>query len=363
MKHVLLFFIGLIGLTSYAQQNQIEIAPGQDIVATPMVDRDTFNLQFSFPCIAFIGEYGIETDGTDIFVTQWDSDTLARYAQDGTVLETFTIPGAIKTRDLAYDGQYFYGSPASNYFLVLDLENKVLIDTIFTNFYIRGMAYDPVEGVLWATNSWWPDFYKINILGEVIDSWVPSGITMEAISGLAYDNNSPNGPFLWGFSQDSSGAMIVKYDIATQSQTGNMIDVAGLTSNEAVAGGLFIRALNGSSDVTMGGMIQNELVFALGLSYANSLVDVGAPDMLTAFNIYPNPANDFVIVHLQLSDQGKIQYQITNQLGQVVLQKNLYITGSQDLNINTRQFEPGIYFVQISNGKGYSFTQKFVKGN
>ena len=199
--------------------------------------------------------------------------------------------------------------------------------------------------------------------GNVLDSWEASGITIGSISGLAYDNTSINGPFLWGFSQESSGAMIVKYDIAAQAQTGNMIDVAGLTSNDAYAGGLFLRALNGSSDVTMGGLIQNELIFALELSYANSLVDVGAPDMLTAFNIYPNPANDFVIVHLQLSDQGKIQYQITNQLGQVVQQKNLYITGSKDLNINTSQFEPGIYFVQISNGKGYSFTQKFVKGN
>ncbi len=363
MKYLLLFLVGVFSLNGFAQQNQSEIAPEQHAVQISQLDRDTFNLQFSFPCIAFLGEYGVETNGTDFYVTQWRLDSLAKYAQDGTVLEIFKIPGAIKTRDLAYDGQYYYGSPAESFFYVLDLENKVLIDTVFTNFSIRGMAYDPVEGVLWATKKWEPDFSKIDMQGHVLDSWVPSGVTMESITGLAIDNSTPNGPFLWGFSQDSSGAMIVKYDIATQAQTGSMIDVASLTSNQAFAGGLFIRELNSSEEMTMGGIIQNELVFALGLSYANMLVDVGAQDMLTAFKVYPNPATDFVNVHLELADQGQIQYQVMNQLGQVVQQQSLYINGSKDVNINTSQFEPGIYFVQVSNGVGYSFTQKFVKGN
>ena len=363
MKHVLLLVIGLIGLTTFAQQNQIEMAPGHDVVATPLINRDTFDLQFSFPCIAFTGEYGVETNGSDIYVTQWLGDSIARYDQSGTVLETFTIPGVLKTRDLAYDGQFYYGSPAQSYFYVLDLENKEIISTIQTPDNIRGMAYDPIENVLWTSESWLPKFRKMAMDGTILDSWEAAGITLNHISGLAFDNTSANGPFLWGFSQDSTGAMIVKYDIASQSQTGSMIDVSGLTSNQAYAGGLFIRQMEAKTDISMGGMIQNELVFSLELEYANMLVNIGTQDMLTTFKIHPNPASDFVNIHLELTDQGQVQYHLINQLGQVVQHQTLNIVGSTDLNINTSQLEPGIYFVQISNNNGYSFAKKLIISN
>ena len=32
---------------------------------------------------------------------------------DGNYIETFQVPGCVGTRDLAYDGQYFYGADAS----------------------------------------------------------------------------------------------------------------------------------------------------------------------------------------------------------------------------------------------------------
>ena len=358
MKNLFLILTCLIGLNIFAQQTQIEIAPNSNINPDAVISRDTFNLQFSFPCAAFIGEYGVETNGTDIYVSQWLDDSIARYDQSRNVLETFVIPGVGNVRDMAYDGQYYYGSPSDFYFYVLDLDNKVLIDTIQTSFRIRGMAYDSVEDVLWASEHWTPMFYKMDMQGNILDSWFPTGVTLNYISGLAYDNYSVGGPFLWGFSQDSTGAIIIKYDIASQSQTGNMIDVSGLANS--IAGGLFINQMSTWSGFTMGGMIQNELVFAFDLDYANMLVvGIDSHDMITSLDIYPNPANDVLNIKIEIDNQAELSCKILNQVGQVI-QDHIVVNGSSTITINTSMLESGVYFVQIGNKKGYSFTKKFL---
>ena len=192
MKKLAVLFLFLVSLYLSAQ-NTVEIAPGVRPVL-PSYTEDSFNLHYSFPAIAFIGEYGAETDGSTVYATQWMGDSLASYDLSGNIIEKFTIYGVERVRDMAYDGQYYYGSPSNFYFFVLDLDNKMIIDTVYTTFRVRGMAYDPVEDVLWASEAWSPSFYKMDKLGNVLDSWIPSGITMDAISGLAYDNTSANGP-------------------------------------------------------------------------------------------------------------------------------------------------------------------------
>lgn len=360
MKHLFTVLICLIGLNIFAQQTHVEIAPNMDINPDATINRDSLNLQFSFPCTAFVGEYGAETNGTDIYVSQWYGDLFARYDQAGNVLETFVIPGVGNVRDMAYDGQYYYGSPSDFYFYVLDLDNKVLIDTIHTSFTIRGMAYDPVEGVLWASERWSPMFYKMDMQGNILDSWYPSGVTLGSISGLAYDNHSANGPFLWGFSQDSTGEIIVKYDIATQSQTGNMIDLSSISMG-GVAGGLFIHEMSQKNDATLGGLIQGDMVFAFDLIYANMLVtDIESHDMITSLELYPNPVNDVLNIKINVDDRADLRCKILNQLGQVIQDQKVNVDASAIISINTDMLESGVYFVQIGNEKGYSVTKKFV---
>ena len=360
MKNLLLILICLFGLNAFAQQDQVEIAPNSNVNPDAIINRDSLNLQFSFPCTAFIyHEYGVNTDGADIYVTQWFEDSIAKYDELGNVLDRFVIPGVGHVRDMAYDGQYYYGSPFDFYFYVLDLDNKILIDTIHTSFQIRGMTYDPDNNVLWASEYWSPMFYKMDMQGNILDSFLPSGITLEAISGLAYDNNSPGGPFLWGFSQDSTGAIIIKYDITNQAQTGNMIDVSVLGSSSCYAGGLFIQQMS-RTDVTIGGMIQNELVFALELGYANQLVNIESHEMLPAMEIYPNPVQD--VLNLKISSQDQeLRCKILNQAGQIIQDHQIIVGVSSDISFNTSMLESGIYFIQISSDKGYSITQKFLK--
>lgn len=358
MKHLFTLLAIFIGIGLFAQNT--EVAPGINNDATT-VSRDTFNLEFSFPCAAFTGEYGTESNGSYIYVTQWLGDSIAKYDIGGNVIETFTIPGVERVRDLTYDGQYYYGSPNAEYFFVLDLDNHTLVNTITTPFSVRGMAYDSDNDVLWASENWSPMFYKMDKQGNVLDSWLPSGITMDHISGLAYDNHSIGGPFLWGYSQDSTGAMIVKYNIMDQAQTGSMIDVSSIsTNNNPYAGGLFLDELS-RTEFTIGGMIQNDMIFGLSLEYANQLVDIGTNDFITALNVYPNPVNDQLNVDINIDGENTITCTILNQSGQIITKQDVNVVGAQNLTFNTQNMAPGMYFVRISNGGNYSFMKKFIK--
>ncbi len=357
MKKLLLIIACFIGLSTVAQET-VEISPYSNINPMYSPPRDTFELEFLFPCTAFVGEYGVESNGTYIYVVQWLGDSIGKYDQLGNVIEMFVIPGVERVRDMAYDGQYYYGGNNNDYIYVMDMENKVLVNTLQMGYNVRAVAYDPIEDVLWTSSNWSPEFHKIDKQGNILDSWVAGGITMDAISGLAFDNYTSGGPSLWGFSQDSTGVMIVKYDIATQSQTGNMIDMSSVSLNGiGIAGGLFINDMPLRSGIALGGCIQNDAIFAFDLNYANQMVvDIEEQNMITKFDIYPNPVSDMLNINIELDNITEVSCRIYNQKGQMVFNQNT----KQSLVISTGNFNPGNYIIQVS-GDGYSLTKQFVK--
>ncbi len=356
MRKIFILLLSLISLNIMAQQVASEVSPDIKLYPENIMGTDTFNLQFNFPCVAFIGEYGVESNGTDLYVTQWRDDSIARYDVSGNVVETFEISGVGEVRDMAFDGQYYYGSPNDFFFYIMDLDNKSLVEKVLTAFKIRGMAYDAIEDVLWATEMWNPDFVKMDMDGNIIDSWVPSGITLGAISGLAYDNDSQNGPFLWGFSQDSTGAIIVKYDINTQTQTGNMIDVSGLVSEEnSVAGGLYMREMSLRSDVALGGLIQNQVVFGFELDYANSLVEV-ENNFISQMKIYPNPASDYVVLEFGETDKP-VSMKLLDSNGKIIKYSDI---DDSRYNVDISNLPAGLYFIELSQTGRFNITKKIL---
>lgn len=358
MKKLLTLLLATM-ISAVCAQKNMELAPGIQHVYQNSSD-DSLNLFYSFSANAFLGEYGAESDGNTIYATQWLSDSLAAYDMSGNLIEKFTIYGVEKVRDLAYDGQYYYGSPSEFYFYVLDLDNKIAVDTVFTSFRIRGMAYDPAGDVLWASEHWSPMFYKMDKQGNILDSWLPSGVTMDAISGLAYDNLSMGGPFLWGFSQDSTGAVIVKYDIAGQAQTGNMIDVSGLVTDPAYAGGLFLEEMEEASGYIIGGVIQNQLHFGLGLDYANALVGLDEKDgRVSALEVFPNPAHNTLSIRHELRT-GIAEVLILNQRGQIEFRDRMQVADKEVYVMDVSQLQAGVYFVHFRS-EGLNMTSKFVK--
>lgn len=357
MKNLLLIILCLFGLSTFAQDKAVEFAPDLDPQSLEAPVLDTFSLQFSFPCQNCWGEYGVVTDGNVIYVSMWNDNFFLKYDINGTLLDSFLIAGVDRVRDMTTDGVHYYGARSSEYFYVMDLDAQVLIDSVFTSVHIRGMAYDPLEDVFWLSENWSPMFYKIDRQGTVLDSFLPSGITLDHISGLAVDNVSPGGPFLWGFSQDGSGAVIVKYDIPNQAQTGNLIDVSSLGTS--IAGGLFLSQINSLEGITLGGIIQNDIVFGLELGYANMLVGVETKEEFADMEIYPNPARE--IINIQISSENTdLSYGVFNQTGQLLLEQSIHIDKQVVTSVNIADFSPGMYYIRLYSDEGMSLIRKFV---
>lgn len=72
-------------------------------------------------------------------------------------------------------------------------------------------------------------------------------------------------------------------------------------------------------------------------------------DVLTIFNIYPNPAKDEATLEIATSGDSKVSYKILNSLGQTVIQDDLgSVNGQKVVQVNTAALGAGIYFVNFN---------------
>ncbi len=273
MKQLAPLYSLLLGLifTSTTMLGQ-DVAPSSDtskVALTPfnpsIILRDMWDTQFIIEVNDSIGTAGAETDGTYIYTSSFHSSLFRKYDLQGNLIETFSIPGVETIRDMAYDGQYFYGGTglASKSLYVMDFQNKTLISTVSVSFDIRAIAYH--DGLFYA-NNWNSDIIIFNIEGQITGT-IPIG-TYDAIYGFAYDNWSAGGPYLWAFSQNGpNNATLVQYSLITNEETGFYLDLGYLGQGSTwTAGGLFTQENLIQGTITIGGVIQSEVIFGLELT-------------------------------------------------------------------------------------------------
>lgn len=73
------------------------------------------------------------------------------------------------------------------------------------------------------------------------------------------------------------------------------------------------------------------------------------------FNVYPNPAKNFITIETKLSSEKTIY--ITNTLGQIL---QTIITSENTITINLNNFNSGVYFIRMEDGVNLVL-EKFVK--
>lgn len=246
--------------------------------------RALFDLQFSYPTYLNDGEYGIATDGNYFYTTDWSSNAggldVAKYNLDGSFVEEFTIAGAGSVRDLAYDGQYFYGAAVSNSVFIMDFTAGTLIGTFTAPVSVRAIAYDSEADAFWVGNNWNPDVRLIDRTGAQISSLTTA---VGNIAGLAFDNVSGYDPTLWGFTQNNASASTwVQFDLSTGAVL-RSYDMAnsGISLGGSSAGGCEIVSGLVQGKVTLLGNIQSTGFFGLEL----------CPDFSW---VTPNPASGLV---------------------------------------------------------------------
>ncbi len=220
-----------------------EMAPFSSGTYEGDISEDTWDILYNFNAAA-AGQPGIETNDLHIFTCDWRADYTGfyKYDMDGTFVESFDIAGATCIRDMAYDGTYFYGSPASTTIYKMDLENQTLIGTISVSCAgvtgVRHIAFDPEldggNGGFWIGN--WDELGAIDKDGNQIYANVSPAV--QSLYGSAYDPFTADGPYLWLFSQEGSGVKLAQFEIATQSFTGVTHDATDIPGfNAGIAGG------------------------------------------------------------------------------------------------------------------------------
>ena len=182
------------------------------------------------------GLTGAESNGNHVFVTQWNSNQIAKFTVNGNFVEIFEIPFLSGLRDLAYDGNYFYGGNAAYQIYILDFQNHVIVDSIASPVKVRGIAYDEQLDAFWVCG-FEPEVVLIDRNAEVLQKI--SGL--EEAYGLAWDFYSSAGPYLWLFTGTTAGSTceLRQIDIAAADFTGLKYNVSA-DMGRGLAGGLYI---------------------------------------------------------------------------------------------------------------------------
>lgn len=76
--------------------------------------------------------------------------------------------------------------------------------------------------------------------------------------------------------------------------------------------------------------------------------------------IYPNPASDYLYFMAGVN-MPEATIRILNQQGQEVQYYNTEVTAEAQLICNVQGLAPGLYFLQLSNASGQTWSEKFIK--
>ncbi len=268
-------------------------------------NKAQWDILYSFNVHA-AGEQAVETDGQYIYTTKWGAgnNLFFKYDLQGNFLDSFSIAGATSVRDLAYDGQYFYGSTNATSIYQIDMNSHTLVSTISTPVVTRHLCYDPTadggNGGFWCGP--WDGMVLVSRTGTQL-STLTTGLT--GVYGSAFDNVSAGGPYLWLFNQDATEPKvdIVKVEIATGTivETHDASDVpgmdpaalaGGMASSETLVPGKFVLLCNAQQDPNFVFIYEIANTAAAGAPAVatNFVVTPGANGALSAVLTWTNPS-------------------------------------------------------------------------
>ncbi len=362
MKKFTFTFLSLIiGLFVFAQTSSpvLDEGPKGPIANS---SKAIWTVQFQYGSMPGNGSAGCETDGTNLFVTQWSGDIIWRYTMAGVLVDSFAISGVSGLRDLAYDGQYFYGGASANTIYKMDFNSTPpsLISTITSpTETVRNICYDAEAdggaGAFWVGN-WSTDFSLVSRSGTVLNTIPATSHGLLSTYGTAYDAYSSGGPYIWAISAgDPENTTIFQIKVSTGMPTGITHDITtDIASAGDLGGGLWIHSGIVAGTTTLGGLVQNTKIYGYEIGPATSINDASANNIIS--NIYPNPASDVLFIDMDLTSSEDVQVSIVNSLGQNVKVKDLgTLSGKQKVSMDVSSLSSGIYYVNITvNNKKYS---------
>ncbi|MBE0661115.1 MAG: choice-of-anchor J domain-containing protein [Bacteroidales bacterium] len=249
----------------------------------PVGERVLFDLLGSFPVGDVGGTYSVATDGQFVYSARWNALLFHKYTLAGALIESFSITGAGNVRDLTYDGEFFYGAPNSTTIYKMNFTTQTLAGTITAPAAVRGIAYDATNDGFWITNGWDGPLRLISRTGTTLQTLTT---TASSMSGLAWDNVSEGGPYLWAYTQPASNNILVKINLTTGAVI-QSFDVAttGVIAAGSISGGLTITNQLIPGKWVFLGCAQNDVIWILELA-PDTGGGGGGPVETAGFRIY-----------------------------------------------------------------------------
>jgi len=217
-----------------------------------------FNYDISALAPGVYSLYGSEFDGQYFYITRWNGPKIFRVNKAGTQIDSFAVTGLPSGgfRDLAYDGQYLYGSNNSTTVYRIDRTTFAATPAFTSPVAVRGISYDASRNAFWVAN-WSTDIVLVSRTGATLFTIPATQHGFTGMSGNAYDTLSAGGPYLWIFSGGTDTDPKVLYKVnPTNGQRLDSIDVTGILPSGATGGGLWVTAEYEPNTVTLGGSSQ-----------------------------------------------------------------------------------------------------------
>ena len=189
-----------------------KVTPSVSRPINPNQPEAMFDVQFvlrpndSLPTGVFKRSYGVLWTGTEFWVAQWTSDSIARYSQTGKLLgflTTSNLPlttGNTGIRGFTMEGTNIWAINTSNVIMRLNPTTAAIVETITIPAVLAGArfaSWDPTDGGGFWCGNFTTDLYKVNKSGVIIRTIARATHGLIGMSGAAYDGVSVGGPYLW----------------------------------------------------------------------------------------------------------------------------------------------------------------------
>lgn len=287
MKTLALIFISLCLLGStrfiYPQRELLQPAKKQTLLKQKQSPLNMWDILLLDNATSITGAGGnagaVYLPAVDeIWTSRWGSSSLFRWTSDGH-LNAFTIQGLSGVRAMTFDGNYVYAVDNTTTIYKIDPLSYSLVGTITSPQIARYITFDPTaaqgQGGFWVGNySTNPQLISYN--GSVLKTLNYSDLGTTTIYGAAFDNYSPNGPFIWFFGQTDgyySPQVLSQVSLQTGKSTSVQFDVGqdlSTYSDSSLAGGLFVANGYVAGKVMLGGILQGTPDILFGYEIADA---------------------------------------------------------------------------------------------
>lgn len=338
------------------------------------------------------------------------------FDRNGVLVRTVPQPSTTPVGwfDLAYDGQYLYGSDSHD-LQGVDMNGTVQVTIPSPMNPTRAVAYNPSNQHFWVTD-YTQDIFEIDRLGNIIRQIPNAGSTELSITGLAWNAQDPDGYYLYIFSQDGINTLtrVTRLNpVSLLRET--VVDITGMSGDRA--GGCTITGGWNSTLLVFGGIMQNaagdrlqihEMTFnttwisiapaqfavpggntqtiSVGLDPTNFIpnlyrvnlvitsevldstitlpvtlaVPSAAPEVVPAtlpseyalHQNFPNPFNPATTIRYDLPHDGHVKLTVYNLLGETVadLVNQPQSAGRYDVRFDASTLPSGMYFYRLESG-------------